>query len=144
MVLPIENELLLCPKNPSSGSYFQNRTKFIFILKLLKQSIIVSENSRMRNLSTKDFWVEGEEHTDRKTKIGNHLDCVNTFFKGCLPQIILGPFLNTLTKIDLILHPRSIKISKLSVCFRVHDSGMFAWDIVIWMCGPARLESERK
>ena len=41
------------------------------------------------------------------------------FFKGCLPQIVLGPFLNTLTYMYfLIFQPEH----KLNLCLNLYES----------------------
>ena len=54
---------------------------------------------------------------DTLLKICNNMVCVGRpyhfkFFKGCLPQILLGPFLNALTQLFLVVLPQHFKLSR--------------------------------
>ena len=52
--------------------------------------------------------------------------CDFNFFKGCLPQILSGPFLNTLTQIIVQAKP-------MSSVWNLHTLDVWVWIKFVWL-----------
>ena len=80
---------------------------------LLISYILISFNRATQFAKIIDFWwnikqtFEGELYLINESKY-SRLDQVN-FFKGCLPQILLSPFLNTLSQMFFMFRKRTFK-----------------------------------
>ena len=75
----------------------------------MKTSVPITEASvaiQLKKMRSKDKWVKAFKNGS--SKICGRQPLKNSkwhhfkFFKGCLPQVLLGPFLNTLTQIFLL------------------------------------------